>query len=483
MGARPYDPVSYLEANASQRPAAPAVFDGGRSIPFSELAESLRRVCRLLAARGVGPGSVVAVRLPNIWEYVVLELAVPHLGGVFLPLPLALGPAEVAEALGRTMAGLVLATDGDADIPSEVMVVDARHLCLDPAAGIPDPVPAAPDPNRVVEIALTSGTTGLPKMASLTAGLKQATFEAFTARLLVSEDDRILPMTPLAQGIGGMCLYCLRRGAALVMLGQARFDAEHTLRTASETSSTLLVGVPTNLIRLLAGPDLANQGLSGLRATAVAGSPLSPEVARDWEERTGAPVCSFYGSMDAGQLAVGSPADPQHKRWTTVGRPHDCVEVAILEGEICARGPTIQERYWGERAGPYSADGWAHMGDIGHIDADGFLHVDGRIKDVIIRGGSNVNPYEVENVLRRHPAVQDVCVVGRPDPDLGERAVAFVVSRDPVSLDDIRDHLEAAGVGRYKWPEWLEVIEELPLSGPGKVDRRRLRERASALGP
>jgi acyl-CoA synthetase (AMP-forming)/AMP-acid ligase II len=483
MGGRPYDPVSYLDEIAGRHPAAPALFDGTRAVSFAELSETMRRVCRLLAARGVGAGSVVAVRLPNIWEYVVLELAVPYLGGVILPLPLALGRAEVAEALSRTAADLVLVADSEAEIPAGVSVVDARRLCLEPAAGLPDPAPASPRRDRLVEIALTSGTTGLPKMASLTAELKQATFEAFTSRLLVSERDRVLPMTPLAQGIGGMCLYCLRRGAALVMLGQARFDPGHTLRVAGESHSTLLVGVPTNLIRLLASPELAATDLSAVRATAVAGSPLPPEVARDWEVATGAPVCSFYGSMDAGQLAVGSPADPQVKRWTTVGRPHDCLEVAILEGEICARGPTIQERYWGEAAGPYSADGWAHMGDIGHIDAEGFLHVDGRIKDVIIRGGSNVNPYEVENVLLRHPAVRDVCVVGRPDPDLGERAVAFVVSRGPFSLDDLRGHLEAAGVARYKWPEWLEIVDEIPLSGPGKVDRHRLRERAGALGP
>jgi acyl-CoA synthetase (AMP-forming)/AMP-acid ligase II len=123
------------------------------------------------------------------------------------------------------------------------------------------------------------------------------------------------------------------------------------------------------------------------------------------------------------------------------------------------------------------------MGDTGHIDADGFLHVDGRIKDVIIRGGSNINPHEVENALRRHPAVRDVCVVGRPDPELGERAVAFVVASGPFFLEDLRGHLEASGVARYKWPEWLEAIEEIPLSGPGKVDRRRLRERAGALPP
>jgi acyl-CoA synthetase (AMP-forming)/AMP-acid ligase II len=162
------------------------------------------------------------------------------------------------------------------------------------------------------------------------------------------------------------------------------------------------------------------------------------------------------------------------------GRPLPSGEV----GEICMRGATVQERYWGEESGPHSADGWAHMGDLGFLDPDGYLHVVGRLKDIIIRGGSNVNPYEVEAVLRQHPAIADVCLVGRPDPDLGERVVAFVVSRDdsPPSLEELRKFLAQRGLAKYKWPEYLELLEEIPVAGPGKVNRKELRERyASAL--
>lgn len=142
------------------------------------------------------------------------------------------------------------------------------------------------------------------------------------------------------------------------------------------------------------------------------------------------------------------------------------------------RGPTVQERYWGEDRGPYAGDGWAHMGDLGRVDEDGYLQVVGRLKDIVIRGGANINPYEVEDQLRRHPAVRDVCVVGRPDAELGERAVAYVVGS--LSLDELRSHLEAAGMARYKWPEVVVSIPEIPLSGPGKVNRRLLKEMASA---
>jgi acyl-CoA synthetase (AMP-forming)/AMP-acid ligase II len=467
LSAQPYVPTSYLELNAKSRPGAPALIDGDRVMTFEELRERVHASAAALLDRGVRAGEVVAVSLPNVWEYVALELAVPLLGSVLLPLPLTLGEAERRRSLAQTGASLVI-DEGEAE-----------RLCSAPFRGPLEPPPA--DPGRVVEIALTSGTTGAPKLASLHAGLKQATFEAFTSRLQVEPADRVLIMSPVTQGIGGMCLYCLRVGASLVMLRERRFTGEHALRTAASSRATLLVGVPTNVIRMLDSAALADTDLSAARCTAVAGAPMPLEVSHAWETRTGSRVCVFYGSMDAGQLAVGSPKDPREKRWTTVGRPHDCAEVMVTdEGEICMRGPTVQERYWGEARGPYSDDGWVHMGDLGFVDEDGYLHVTGRIKDLVIRGGANINPHEVEAALRSHPAVADVCVVGRPDRDLGERAVAFLVARRPLTLAALRRHLEGGGLARYKWPEFLELIEEIPLAGPGKADRRLLAERAAA---
>jgi fatty-acyl-CoA synthase len=273
------------------------------------------------------------------------------------------------------------------------------------------------------------------------------------------------------------------------MLREPRFTPEHTLTTAQDTGATALVGVPTNVIRLLESPALSTTDLSACRFTAVAGSPMPPDVAMAWEEHTGSRVVSFYGSMDAGQLAVGRPSDPPDKRWFTVGRPHDSCECLVCDpdgrpvaagavGEIWMRGPTVQQRYWGEDQGPLDAEGWAHMGDLGRIDEDGYLQVVGRVKDIVIRGGTNINPFEVEAAIRTHEAVRDVCVVGRPDPVLGERPMAFVVGA--VTLEDLTSHLAVRGVAKYKWPEFLELVDEIPLSGPGKVDRRLLKERASA---
>lgn len=452
----PYGAVSYLEWNAARRPDAAAVWDV-RDISFTELLHEVRGLQASLFHRGVRPGDVVGVRLANVWRYVALELAIPDMGAVILPLPLGLGEHEMRWVRDKARPKLVI---GEEILGTAGGVVAAAH----------------PDPDRIVEIALTSGTTGMPKLASLSARLKQVTFEAFTARLGITEGDRVLPMTPLTQGIGGMCLYCLRRGAALVMLREPHWSAEHCLDVARRSAATVLVGVPTNVIRMLDHPI----SLPTARAVAVAGAPLPPEIAERWETETRIAISSFYGSMDAGQLAVASPADPQRKRWTSVGRPHDRAEWKIEGGEICMRGDLVQQRYWGEEFGPLSADGWAHMGDLGFVDDDGFLHVSGRLKDIIIRGGSNINPYEVESILRSHPKITDACVVGRAHAELGEVPVAFVVSGSPVGKDEVDRFLDAQGLAHYKWPEAIHAVDQLPLSGPGKVNRKSLREMASA---
>ena len=268
---RPYDPVSYLEWNARRRPHATAIWDGGE-IAFGELLERVRRFQRGLAAQGVRAGDVVGVQLPNIWQYVALEIAIPDMGAVILPMPMSLGEHEMRWLREKTRPALV------------VTGADLEALTGDGSA---QPATAGPDPDRIVEIAMTSGTTGMPKLASLSARLKQVTFEGFTRRLEITENDRVLPMTPLTQGIGGMCLYCLRVGAALVMLRDPHWTPEHCLDVAAASGATVMVGVPTNVIRMLNHPLRLSKSL---RAVAVAGAPLPPEIAERWETSTGVPI-------------------------------------------------------------------------------------------------------------------------------------------------------------------------------------------------
>jgi fatty-acyl-CoA synthase len=422
------------------------------------------------------------------------------------PLPLGIGHRELASVLERSGARLLITDDspdgeGIAQVAAGLSDAPALRVATDLAACETPATPSAhvpSDPGRIVQIALTSGTTGLPKLASLSARLKQLTFEGFTTRLRVQPGDRMFPMSPITQGVGEMCLYALRRGAAMVMLGAARFDAGAALEIATAGRATIIGGVPTMIGRLLHSPAFDPAALARLRLTVSAGAPLPPAVAREWEARTGSPIGSFYGAMDIGQLAVPDPQDPAEKRWTTVGRPHETAELLIVDpqgaalpageaGEICMRGPLVQSRYWGEDSGPYDADGWAHFGDLGFLDAEGYVHVTGRIKDTIIRGGNNINPLEVEALLREHPAIGDACVIGRPDADLGERAVAFLVpARDvsrPLGLDELTAFLSERGLTRYKWPEQVELIDAMPLGATGKVDRRALRRSLEPTDP
>lgn len=478
----------------------PAVVEGGREQTFRELLDTVRATMTLLAEHGIGAGDVVALALPNVAAYVALEIAIPALGAVLMPLPPGLGEHEVSSALERSGAVLAI-TAGEEDLAHAVArrAPAVREVLTVPLPGGSESLDRRIEPHsaqrdEVVQIALTSGTTGPPKLAAFTAELKQVTFESFTSRLEIDGRDRVLPLSPITQGAGEMFLYSLRRGAALVMLGARHFAADLALEAIARSRATVIGGVPTMLSRMLDCPAIAETDFSHVRLTATAGAPLAPELAQAWEERTGAPAASFYGAMDIGQLAVPRPDDPQDKRWHTVGRPHDRAEWAILapdgrpcapgaEGEICMRGPLVQRRYWDQEGGPYAEDEWAHFGDLGFVDQEGYLHVTGRVKDTIIRGGNNINPYEIEEILHGHPALAEVAIVGRPDADLGERAVAFVVLRDGERLEDVSEltsFLDARGVARYKWPEALHELDELPHGPTGKLLRRDLRERAAA---
>jgi acyl-CoA synthetase (AMP-forming)/AMP-acid ligase II len=493
-----FDPLSYLEHNAARTDLGAAIYDDGQEVSFAELLAVTTAYMAALHELGVRSGHVVAVALPNVWRYVALEIAIPALGAVLLPLPIQFGSREVTVTLQRSGASQ-LVTDGSSLGKAIARVgdsIDELHAVLDVAdldqhwdgsATLQRP---APDPQRIVQIASTSGTTGLPKLASLSAELKQLTFEGFTSRLGFGPADRVLPMSPITQGVGEMCLYALRTGAGLVMSHHARFDPDRILALAEESRATILAGVPTMIGRLLRSPRLVHTRLDALRGVLSAGAPLAPTLAAAWEQATGSRICSFYGAMDIGQLAVPSLEDPPQKRWTTVGRPHEVAEYLVCDragravpagevGEICMRGPLVQQRYWGEDTGPFAEDGWAHFGDLGFVDAEGYLHITGRHKDIIIRGGNNINPQEVEEVIRRYQGIKDACIVGRPDDELGERAVAFVVCADGahVQLSSLQRFLEHEGLTRFKWPEEVIAVEEIPLGGTGKVDRAALRER------
>ncbi|MGH2895728.1 MAG: AMP-binding protein, partial [Solirubrobacteraceae bacterium] len=293
----PYRPITYLEANAAHAADHAAIIARGHVSSFAELLAWVHELMGLLGAR-VKAGEVVAVALPNVATYVALEIAIPAIGAVIMPLAPALGAREISSALRESGAVLVVTTSLQGVVAQAAMESPGvrETLTLPLAAeprmgdGRPEAVPTRPD--DVVQIALTSGSTGMPKLAAYTAELKQLTFEGFTSRLNVDRGDRVLPLSPITQGAGEMVLYCLRRGASLVMLEDPRFRAQDALTLAEEARATVLGGVPTMVSRMLDCPVVDEIDFSALRLTAVAGAPLPPKLAVAWEEKTRAPIVS-----------------------------------------------------------------------------------------------------------------------------------------------------------------------------------------------
>jgi len=300
------------------------------------------------------------------------------------------------------------------------------------------------------------------------------TFESFTSRLGITEEDRVLPMTPLTRASAGMCLYCMRLGAPLVMLREPHWNAEHCLETAAAARATVNGRRADQRDPDAQPADLPAHGSRGRRR----GSPTAPEIAQRWENSTGSQSLAFTGRWTPASSQCA--ARPIHRifagrRW--VGRTI-AAEWKIVDGEICMRGDLVQDRYWGEDAGPYAEDGWAHMGDLGFVDESGFLHVVGRVKDIIIRGGTNINPYEVESLLRMHPAVLDACVVGRPDAELGEVPVAFIVG--DADIRRARPLPRGQRTCSYKWPAAMYSVGELPAVRASRPRTRRAPPDASS---
>ena len=432
----PYDALSYLRANAAVRGDALAVHDEGEELSFEALHRAVLSLAADLRERGVEPGDVVAVALPNVWRYVALEIAVPAIGATLLPLPVSLGRLETEDAIERSGAKLVIGEERRARHrrrPRRRPVRRAR------------PGPRRPDradlrDHRPLEARLAHGA---PQAAHLRGLHEPAAARARGPHAAALADHAgrggdVPVRAAHRRGAGHVPPRALRRRA---LARARRAHQRHRARRRAHHGRPHAALARARRHRPLQPPrhDLRR------RPAARRASPASGRSA------PAAPVCSFYGAMDVGQLAVPSPDDPAEKRWTTVGKPHDTAELLICdpegnavepgeEGEICMRGPLVQPRYWGEDETPYADDGWAHFGDLGRLDEDGFLHVTGRVKDTIIRGGSNINPFEVEDVLRGSALVQDVCVVGRPDEDLGERAVAFVVPAPGERADARRPH-------------------------------------------
>lgn len=509
------DLYTLFAEHAEAHPDRTAVIDDACAVDYARLAAAVRRLAGTLAAAGVGPGDVVAMQLPSCWQANAVELAVSAVGAICLPYPTVLRERESRALLARSeaVAAVVAAGIGGCDtaqllesvrhdLPAlrHVYVVGERYgdfAPLDPVlggeAGTDHWSPPGIDPDGPARILVTSGTEATPKMVVFSHNAMAA---GMGNRLAVLDPAgmRALLLVPGSTGFGALgtvgVLAC--HGATLIVT--AGFDAAGAVSLIDEHRPTHVFGVPTMLSDMLASPALDRADTTSVRVIAGGGAPAGEALVTELQQRFGCVFVNRYGTAD-GAASQTSLDDPPERIATTMGRPDPAVitlrtvdesghDVGVgATGEIWARGPFSALCYGNapELDAIYrTADGWLKTGDLGMFDADGYLRVVGRTKDIIKRGGASISPAEIEELLSSHPDVLHVACVGMPDERLGQRVCAYVVPRDPAAsptLADLTALLLRHGLAKYKLPERLELTTELPRNPVGKINKAVLGDR------
>jgi cyclohexanecarboxylate-CoA ligase len=426
-----------------------------------------------LAELGVGVGDTVAWQKPNGEDPITLYLAAWRLGAVAAPIHHLAGPADVAGVLDRLRPAAFVATDDELPIGAPV------------ARG------SFPVPPSALAVALgTSGSTGTPKLA-----LHTHRSLLYKARLMtevheLTPDDCTLVCAPLAH-ISGLQNGLMLQVSGMRGVPMAKWDPEVALRLIESERVTFMIGPPTFFISLMDARGFTPEAVTSLRLVSSGGAGVTPAFVREAARRLGARVKRTYGSTEVPTISTSTAADDEDRAAETDGRAVGHGELRVVDpatgddrpagepGELWLRGPEVCEGYDdpGATAAAFTGDGWFRSGDLATLSEDGWLTIVGRIKDVIIRGGENIATAELESVLEAHPDVRQAVAVGYPDQRLGERVCAFVVASKLFDLTECQRWFEAKGVTKFKWPERVEQVDELPLLPAGKPDRIALRAR------
>jgi len=430
----------WLKAAAGARPGHPAIVADDGTATYAELDAAADRAARRMAALGVGEGNRVATSLPAGLAFVELLHALPRLGAAFVPLDPRVGDAERRPFVEASRAKLV---------------VD------EPPTGEEEDVELAydHDPASVHSVVFTSGTTGEPVGVELTHANHLASARASAANLGVEPGDRWLAPLPLFH-VGGLSVLLRSVISATTAVSHDGFTPER-VKAALETGDATIVSLVATMLQRVRAAGL--ERAPALRAALLGGGPIPP-LLLDWADEIGLPAVPSYGMTEtASQIAAAKPGD-------RCARALRDARIRVeRSGEILVQGPMVAEC-------ALARDGWLHTGDRGRLDADGCLHVEGRMDDVIVTGGENVVPIRVERALADHPAVAEVGVVGVPDPDWGEAVTAFVVLSEPATDDELIAHTRER-VAPQEVPKRIERLEALPRTPLGKLRRRALADR------
>jgi fatty-acyl-CoA synthase len=512
-------------------PDRPAVVFREQNVRWTwrEFADQIDALATALLALGVQPGDRVGIWSPNRVEWLLTQFATARMGAVLVNINPAYRLAELEYALKKVGCKAIVAAEqfksskylemlqtlapelaackpnalmaeklpdlravirmGEANTPGmlnfdDLMREHRAHLDTARLDAL-EATLAAGDP---INIQFTSGTTGNPKGATLTHRniVNNARYIAMAMRL--SELDSLCIPVPLYHCFGMVLavLACVSTGCAMVFPGEA-FDPAATLAAVHDERCTALHGVPTMFIAELEHPDFAQYDLSRLRTGIMAGSPCPIEtMKRVVSTMHLAEITIAYGMTETSPVSFQSATtDPLDKRTTTVGRIQPHLEVKIVDalgdivpvgetGELCTRGYSVMKGYWGDDAKTHEAivDGWMHTGDLATLDADGYCNIVGRLKDMLIRGGENIYPREIEEFLFRHPKIQSVQVFGVPDEKYGEEVCAWIVARpgEAISEAEVREFCQGQ-IAHYKIPRYIRFVDDLPMTVTGKVQK------------
>ena len=485
--------AALLRQQAQARPQATALrwSEPGQAAPdprwgqlsFAELARRADALAQGLARiHGVREGDRVAWLGLNHPVQIALLFALARLGALLVPLNHRLSPAEWATLLQDCQPVLLVHDTALAEAARSLARPATRHLDdlpIDPSTDGANDQGSADHPALLV---YTSGTTGAPKGAVHTQGNLLANMAIAAQVQGLSEHDTVLTVLPLFH-VGGLCIQTLPAlsvGAQVLL--HSRFDATATLRSLHDDRPTLTLQVPATLQALTTHADWAGTDLSSLRAI-WAGSSLLPAPLIEACHARGVPVCNVYGSTETGPFSIALPPTHATSHLGTCGWPAPSVQVSLRDpvgqtvgagqvGELWLRAPNVVQRYWPDQPA-CDAEGFFHSGDLAQQAADGSFTVVGRAKDMLISGGENIYPAEIENLLVQHPWVVECAVVGQDDPRWGEAVVAVVVLREG-ALEDwpaaLQKFLEGR-LARYKWPRRWHRVAALPKTALGKVQK------------
>jgi fatty-acyl-CoA synthase len=508
-----------LVASATKYAYADALVDvrAGRRWSYAELLVSVRRLATGLVRAGIGVGDRVGIWAPNRWEWVLVQYATAEIGAILVTINPAYRAGELEYALRQSDVAMVIAapnfktTDYAAMLnqvasrcPGLIEVVlldgDRWQQLADADADLDalDEIAVTLDNRDPINIQYTSGTTGYPKAATLSHRNILNNGYLVGELLEYTAADRICIPVPFYHCFGMVMgnLAATSHGACMVIPAPG-FEPAATLQAVQAERCTSLYGVPTMFIAELGLPEFADYELSSLRTGIMAGSPCPAEVMRKVIERMHMPGISIcYGMTETSPVSTQTRTDDSlARRVATVGRAGPHLEVKVTDpatgetvprgvaGEFCTRGYSVMAGYWNDpqrTAEVIDTDGWMHTGDLAVMDACGYVRITGRIKDIVVRGGENISPYEIEEFLHTHPDIVDAHVIGVPDEKYGEELMAVVALRDGAPELTI-DGLRAFCTGRiasFKIPRYLWIVNEFPMTVTGKVRKIEMRQRA-----